>query len=305
MLWISQNRNPRTNNPIEIKPYWVSLSGILAVFFILGLISGYWAIIRSDQLLARPDNLRNVINDRYVVRGEILDRNNKTITFTDGVVGDYFRTTNYPDLSHTIGYIHPLFGLNGLELTYDGYLRGIEGLPSSTRYQNEILYAQPPGLTVRTSLDINLQTMLEDTLQGYQGAALLMNADNGEILASWSAPTFNSNTLDENWEIWKDDPDSPMINRVTQGQYQTGSLITPFVAAYQLENKLIENFELDLEVMNLKNCALEPTGLNNAAMVQAGCTPFLQELLDTTPSFAPSLFIDSYQWASPSSLNYP
>lgn len=306
LLWISQNRNPRTSNTVEIKPYWVSLSGILAVFFVLGLLTGYWAIIRSDQLLARPDNLRNVINDRYVVRGEIIDRNNKTITFTDGLVGDYFRTTNYPSLSHTIGYIHPLFGLNGLELTYDGYLRGIEGLPSSKRIQNEVLYAQPPpGLTVRTSLDLKLQAQLEDTLQGYQGAALLMNADNGEILSLWSAPTFDSNTLDENWETWKIDPDSPMINRVTQGQYQTGSLITPFVAAYQLENKLRENFELDLEVMNLKNCALEPAALNNTALVQAGCTPFLQDLLDTTPSFATSSFIASYHFGEPLLFELP
>jgi cell division protein FtsW (lipid II flippase) len=306
LLWISQNRNPKTSNPIEMKPYWVSLSGIVAVFFILGLITGYWGILRSGQLLARPDNLRNVINNRYVVRGEILDRNNKTITFTDGSVGNYFRTTNYPDLSHTIGYIHPLFGLNGLELAYDGYLRGIEGLPSSMRIQNEILYAQPPpGLPIRTSLDLKLQRLVDETLQNYQGAALLMNADNGEILALWSAPTFNSNSLDENWETWKIDTNSPMINRVSQGQYPTGALITPFVAAYQFENKLIEDISLDAAVINQNNCALEPTNLNNDALVRAGCPSFLQQLLSLSPSFDPSQFIDFYQWDAPVLFELP
>ncbi len=304
LLWVSQNR--KTTTPAETKPYTLSLIGILAVFLSLGLLTGYWAIFRSDTLLSRPDNLRNVINDRYVVRGQILDRNNAPIATTSGLAGNYFRTTHYPNLSHTIGYIHPLFGLSGLERSYDSYLRGLEGLPSSTRIQSEVLYAQPPaGLTIRTSLDLNLQSKIDDLLAGYQGGGVLINAENGEILSLWSAPTYDSNSLQTDWEAWKNDPNAPMINRVTQGQYLTGPLITPFVAAYLLEKNGIDTLEVDVETLDLNTCAVKPTAITVNTLVQAGCPALLQAFTAAAPTFSPTQFIQSYHFDTPIQFELP
>ncbi len=72
-------------------PYLLVSSGLLCGLLALALATGWWAVVRSDRLLARPENPRRVINERYVKRGALLDRNNQTITVTTGSPGDYRR----------------------------------------------------------------------------------------------------------------------------------------------------------------------------------------------------------------------
>ena len=68
-----------------------------------------------------------------------------------------------------------------------------------------------------------------------------MNASTGEILALWTSPTFDANKLEQNWDGWINDPNAPLINRVTQGAYPLGTLLSPFIIAYQ-----------DLDIENLQ-----------------------------------------------------
>jgi len=305
LLWISNNRSPKPLSQKEAKPYVFAFQGILVVFLILSLFSGYWAIIQSETLLARNDNLRKVINDRYVMRGQILDRNNQIISETEGLPGDYSRITNYPNLSTTIGFLNPSFGLSGIELSYDGYLRGEEGLPSSTIITNQILYAQPPaGLDIRTSIDTNLQFIVDDILKNKKGAALILNAQNGEILSIWSSPTYNSNNLDLNWETWKDDPEAPMLNRVTQGQYPIGSLITPFLTA-NLINQGQPDFLSKINLSNPASCVLPPEDDTINQWMRSGCSSLTDQLIDTLPQDAFSEFINLNQWNQALSLEIP
>ena len=51
-----------------------------------------------------------------------------------------------------------------------------------------------------------------------------MNAENGEILAMSTSPSFDANLLAGNMEIWKTDTNSPLLNRATQGVYPPGSI---------------------------------------------------------------------------------
>jgi hypothetical protein len=77
------------------QPYYA-----LGVFLSLGLFTaalanGWWAVVRGPDLLTRPDNPRRIIEDRYVPRGQLLDRSNAVINGTQGTTGTYGRCCHH------------------------------------------------------------------------------------------------------------------------------------------------------------------------------------------------------------------
>ncbi|MBE0687920.1 MAG: FtsW/RodA/SpoVE family cell cycle protein, partial [Anaerolineaceae bacterium] len=233
LLWISQNQTSRTVVQDEAEPYIFTYSIMMLSFIFISLITAYWATIRSDGLLSRTDNLRKIINDRYVPRGNLLDRQNNPISITTGDRGSYERLLQEPSLSTTVGYNHPFLGQSGLEASMDLYLRGLAGIPTSDIWWNELLYARPPdGRDIRTTIDLTRQQQLVKSLDGFDGAAVIMNAKTGEILGLWSSPTYNPTQLDEEWDELSIDENAPLINRVSQGKYEIGELIGLFSYSY-------------------------------------------------------------------------
>src|SRR5215208_1262778 len=211
------------------QPYF-ALSVFLSVgLFAAALTNGWWAIVRGPDLLTRADNPRRIIEDRYVARGQLLDRTNNVINGTEGVTGSYSRVYKYPDLSPVTGYNHPIYGQSGLEASLDNYLRGLRGNPAATIWWNHLLYGMSPhGLDVRLSLDLYLQYRADEMMQEHRGAVVLLNAQSGEIFVMSSHPTFNPGYLNEIGAGLNKDPNKPLINRATQGLYPTGTIIKPF-----------------------------------------------------------------------------
>ena len=263
---------PLTND----RPYLLLNGWMLACMAAVSLIGGWWAVIRSDDLLTRPDNPRLSIADRYVPRGSLVDRRNAPIAITDGEPGDYQRNLLYPPLSLTVGYIHPLYGQAGLEYSLNDYLRGYRGTPASSIFLDQLLYNQPPeGLDVRLSIDLTLQEKADEMMTGHTGALVLLNAQSGEVLAVASHPYFDPNLPEEEWESSLNDPDAPLFNRATLGQYPAGTALTPFLLAAVEEDFLdVEApekyvFSLDEEEWT---CALPVS--SSAALdeaIRAGC----------------------------------
>jgi cell division protein FtsW (lipid II flippase) len=215
------------------KPYLIMGGVIFSGLAAITLVSSYWSLIRNEDLVNRWDNPRFYINDRYVRRGSILDRNNQPLAETVGSSGSYTRHVNYPALSTVIGYTNPYYGQSGLEKSLDPYLRGIKGVPFSTFWSNNLLYAQPPvGLNVRLSLDLQIQRIADQLLEGSKGSLVLINAKTGEILSMSSHPYYDPNQIEERWSQYVQDQDALLVNRTTQGQYPPGAAITPFL--YQL-----------------------------------------------------------------------
>jgi cell division protein FtsW (lipid II flippase) len=201
-------------------------SGLLAVL----LTNTWWVIVRGSDLLTRTDNPRRSIADRYVLRGELVDRNNQPINITQGKSGEYERTYLYPGLAPLTGYTHPVYGQAGLEASLDEYLRGLEGNPGSLIWWDYLLYGTPPpGLNVRLSLDLGLQKQADESLARFRGAVVLMNARSGEILVMASHPTYDPNKLDEIGNSLAKDENSPLLNRAAQGMYPPGTALDPFL----------------------------------------------------------------------------
>ncbi|GAB4501639.1 MAG: hypothetical protein Fur0035_11820 [Anaerolineales bacterium] len=237
LLQISQNSE---NDPAPLPnpaPY-LHMPTLFAIGFLAAaLAAGWWNILRSDDLLARSDNPRRAISDRFVPRGSLLDRHNNPIAITSGESGAYTRSLLYPALSPVIGYSHPTYGQSGLESELDNYLRGMAGYPASQIWWEHLLYGQPPaGLDLRLSLDLPLQTIADSLLGKSRGALVLLNAQNGEVLVMASHPSFNANLLTEMSAQLFQDSDSPLLNRAEQGLYPTGSALAPFWLVNRLED---------------------------------------------------------------------
>lgn len=217
---------------------------LLSGFFLLGLTAaalatGWWSVIRGPDLLTRTDNARRSIADRYVPRGDLLDRRNTPITVTQGETGAYARQYLYPALAPVTGYTDPIYGQGGLEATLDEYLRGLQGNPASLIWWDHLLYGTPPpGLDVRLSLDLDLQKLADESLGGGAGAVILLNAQSGEILVMASAPSYDPNRLAEIGESLLTDPSTPLVNRAAQGSYPIGDALTTLQTAYAREGTL-------------------------------------------------------------------
>ncbi len=144
-------------------------------------------------------------------------------------------------------------GQSGIEYEYDRFLRG---KPGTDRVQVDALgrptqqLAGKPaqaGDDVRLTIDAGLQSYAEGALDsfGLPGAFVAMNAQNGEILAMGSAPTFDPSifthpiTQSQYHALTSRKTDAPLADRAIQGLYPTGSAFKPITATAALQNHLI------------------------------------------------------------------
>ncbi len=207
------------------RPYLFLGGFLLLGIAALAVTAGWWSFYRAPTLLSRTDNARRTIADRYVNRGSILDSTEQSLALSLGRPGEYTRSYLYPQLSPVVGYTHHAYGQAGIEASMDEYLRGLRALPALQIWWNHLLFGQPPaGLDIRLNIDPNLQKIADKSLAETRGAIVVINAATGEILAMASHPNFDANFLDEQWIELIDDPETPLLNRASQGSYPVESL---------------------------------------------------------------------------------
>jgi penicillin-binding protein 2 len=145
-----------------------------------------------------------------------------------------------------------LIGKEGVEETYDPYLRGSAGV---TRIQVDA-FGQPtqggklvsqrpiPGDSLKLSIDRPVQEAGEAALaaRGLRGAFVTMNIHTGEILGIGSFPTFDPSvftkpmTQSQVNALYRDPIAAPLTDRATAGLYPTGSTFKPITAIAALES---------------------------------------------------------------------
>ncbi|MBN2044043.1 MAG: FtsW/RodA/SpoVE family cell cycle protein [Anaerolineales bacterium] len=242
----------------------INLAAILTAGFVsLAILNSWWSLWRGPDLLTRIDNARRMTSDTAVHRGSILDRNQLLLSHSTGISGTYSRQYPNPDIAHPVGYTHPFYGQAGAELSLDPILRGLENQHPWTIWINHLIYGQsPPGLDAQVSLDSTMQTLAADLMGDQVGAAVLLNAQTGEILVLYSSPTFNPAQLDTTWEQLLADPDAPLLNRATQGLYPPGPSLAPFLItetnSYGQLPPTLDKFSIQVEGM-LLDCTAAPS----------------------------------------------
>lgn len=90
------------------------------------------------------------------------------------------------------------------------------------------------GNNVYLTIDSRAQKIAENLLEGKVGAIVVMDADNGDIICSATAPAydlkeFTPRLSPEYYRSLLNDPGKPLINRAAGGIYPPGSTLKPLV----------------------------------------------------------------------------
>ena len=146
-----------------------------------------------------------------------------------------------------------LIGWSGLEKQYESILRGKKGVSyfqvdvfgrEAGKVREEENSLPHPGKDIYTTLDIELQELLEAEFEGAKGAGVVSNARTGGILAYVSAPDYTPDLFtglisQKDWEFVLADTNKPLLDRVANGTYPPGSIYKMIVALELLENKKV------------------------------------------------------------------
>jgi penicillin-binding protein A len=219
------------------------LTGILLMMGLIGGTAAYWAVIGPDMILDRDDNPRLVEQRASIMRGDIIDRNGQllveSVRSEDDTVS---RIYYYPSLYSTLGYYSMRYGEGGTEAAYADILSG-DARPRKFNdfFQENLLHLPRHGADIQLTFDLEIQNQVSALMEGYQGAVIVLSVPDGAILAMSSQPTYDPNTLDENWETLVETEGDPFFNRALQGNYQPGGITQTILMA----NALLNNIPLE------------------------------------------------------------
>lgn len=148
-------------------------------------------------------------------------------------------------------------GKTGLEYFWENELKGTHGKEQievdALGLEKKILSIDKvkDGDNLILSLDVKLQTKIEEIISTHlselklsKACAIIMNPNNGQILALVSLPGYDNNAFAKGiseleYNVLINHPDNPLFNRCISGEYPSGSTIKPIIAAAGLEEKII------------------------------------------------------------------
>jgi len=142
-------------------------------------------------------------------------------------------------------------GKTGLEKSFEEELIGSNGVE---RYEvnaygkriKQIDYKEgKKGKKIKLTVDTEIQKLTNNLLKGKSGSISVMDIYTGEILAMQSSPSFDPNLFlfgisQDDWQLIRNNPLKPLVNKTLSGLYSPGSTIKPIVALSALENNIID-----------------------------------------------------------------
>ena len=147
-------------------------------------------------------------------------------------------------------------GKLGLEKTLENQLIGTNAIQ---RYEvnaygkriNQLEFQKgKKGTKIRLTVDTEIQKLCAELLKEKAGSISVMDIYTGEVVAMYSSPSYNPNSFlfgisNDEWQLIRNNPLKPLINKTLSGLYSPGSTIKPIVALSALENKIINpNFKV-------------------------------------------------------------
>ena len=141
-------------------------------------------------------------------------------------------------------------GKTGLEKSFEDQLLGTNG---TQRYEvnaygkriNQLDHIEGfKGETIKLTLDTEIQKQCGELLKGVAGSINIMDIYTGDIIAMQSSPSFDPNLFlfginQDDWQLIRNNPLKPLVNKSLSGLYSPGSTFKPMVALSALENRII------------------------------------------------------------------
>ena len=142
-------------------------------------------------------------------------------------------------------------GKTGLEKTYEKVLKGEKGrklveVDAVGRELRVLSDIEPVrGSSLILTINLKLQRLAEDLLEGKRGAIVVMDPRDGQVLAYVSKPAYDPNLFanglrKSDWQTLSHDKAHPLQDRVRQGQYPPGSVFKIVTAVAALEEDIID-----------------------------------------------------------------
>ncbi|MCF7885671.1 MAG: penicillin-binding protein 2 [Candidatus Marinimicrobia bacterium] len=234
----------------------------------------------SEQTIKKrvQNNWRGRFKPALVAKGvefSVLSKIEEHKLELPGVIYKLDPYRSYPspvNLTHVLGYLREidskslkklkkygysygdLVGWEGVERQYESILRGEQGyqyvqVNARGRVQGELESkenVQPkPGNDLYLTIDLGLQDTCEKSLSGQKGAIVVMNPDNGEILAAVSKPDYSprifSGIIDKTvWDSLRYDPERPLYNRISSATYPPASTFKLMASMGALKNNIVD-----------------------------------------------------------------
>ncbi len=224
----------RTRKRLKHVAFLVTFSFIFIVLFLL-----YWTVVRGPTILARDDNPRLIEKELAISRGTVFDRNGEVLAETLGTPGAFERIYPNQAIGPAVGYYSVRYGTAGIEEGMDSQLRGEPANPWLGWWHNDLLHETVVGRDVRLTLDSQWQEVADDLFADETGSILLFSLPDFAIRAMVSKPGYDPNLLDDTFEELSKDEQAPLLNRITQGQYQPGLAIQPLILVSALASGAI------------------------------------------------------------------
>ena len=148
-------------------------------------------------------------------------------------------------------------GKTGLEKTFENELIGTNAIQryEVNAYGKRISQLDHTdglkGKTIQLTIDTEVQKFCNELLKNVAGSISVMDIYTGEIVAMHSSPSFDPNLFlfginQDDWQLIRNNPLKPLVNKTLTGLYSPGSTFKPMVALSALENKIIdENFRVN------------------------------------------------------------
>lgn len=210
---------------------------------------------------------------------EKIDKDDKKYPDVKGIwlEEDYIRTYPYNTLaSDVIGFtVDGNVGSNGIEASYNSILNGTDGreygyLDDSSSFERTVKEADN-GSTVVSTIDLQVQNIVEKHILEFNDehknettpgegskntAVIVMNPQNGEILAEASYPNYDLNNPRDISKYYSEEelaamPDDEKIEKLNElwnnfcisDTYEPGSTFKPFTIAAGLETGILTGDE--------------------------------------------------------------
>jgi peptidoglycan glycosyltransferase len=230
----------RTPDPDKVRTL---AKVLLSAFLLVGVALIYWGVARAPAILARGDNPRLIETALRIQRGALLDRSGAVLAHNSGPADEQQRL--YPaNGGHGVGFYSLRYGTAGAEAAFASHLNGATERFWAT-LQRDLDHQPAVGEDVRLTLDLDLQQTAVAALNGHDGAILLLEVPHDKdgraavrVLAS--SPGYDANRLDEQFDDLAVDDRAPLLNRVTQGQYQPGLLLQPLILAAAVDQGIVQ-----------------------------------------------------------------
>jgi peptidoglycan glycosyltransferase len=223
----------------------VKLFGFVVVLFgvLIGFTS-YWSVFDAEALREQEANKRPLFEQQQIKRGRILTEDGvviaKSVRKGKGSARRFVR--RYPEGSlfgHPIGYSFIEEGQSEFEQFHNEELVGEETEIGSI--VEELLGREQEGNDIVTSIDADAQRTALAALQevGF-GAVVAIEPSTGAVKVMASNASYDPNRVPSDLsQMNRNEIETPLLNRATQGRYPPGSTFKVVTAAAGLDSGLI------------------------------------------------------------------